>query len=189
MSEDSTPGSRSFTSPRALKQLGLAAAGSAFLLASIAVSRRAIARKTISSVPSTFQPNIRPPIRAGDTLRGGASDKKSEPALDAAEALGLATLNVLSFAIFATGGVAFACDLSSVEDLKYYSRRKLYGPAGKPNEDTEKEMAEWVAGVLGKSGVNIDEAEKKEKEEREEAAAKEVAKEEEQKKKSWYRFW
>ena len=188
MSEDNTAGSRSFTSPRALKQLGFLAAGSAFLLASIAVSRRSIARKTIASVPKTFQPNIRPPARAGDSLRGGASEAKPEASVDAAEALGLATLNVISFGIFATGGVAFACDLSSVEDLKRYSRRKMYGSEGVPDEEAEKELAEWVAGVLGKAGVNVDEAIKKEKEKSEEALVKEVAKEE-GKGKSWYRFW
>lgn len=188
MSDDNTARSRSFTSRRALNQLGFLAAGSAFLLASIAVSRRSILRKSIASVPKTFQPNIRAPARPGDGLRGGSSEAKPEVSVDAAEALGLATLNVLSFGIFAAGGVAFACDLSSVDDLKQYSRRKMYGSEGEPDEEAEKELAEWVAGVLGKAGVNVDEAVQKEKEKREEALVKEAAKEA-AKAKSWYRFW
>ncbi|KAL2114776.1 hypothetical protein VUR80DRAFT_86 [Thermomyces stellatus] len=187
MSEENPAGGRSFTSRRALNQLGFLAAGSAFMLASIAVTRRAIARKTIASAPKTFQPNVRQPARAGGSLQGGSTEPKPQASVDAFEALGLATLNVISFGIFAAGGVAFAFDLSSVDDLRQYARRKMYGPSGEPDEDAEKELAEWVAGVLGKAGVNVDEAVRKEKERREAEVVKEVAKE--GKSRKWFWFW
>lgn len=43
---------------------------------------------------------------------------------DAFEALSLATLNVCSFAMMATGGVLYALDINSVEDMRRYVRRR-----------------------------------------------------------------
>lgn len=76
----------------------------------------------------------------------------------AAEALGLATLNVFAFGVMLTGGLAWAWDVSTVEDLRNRARRKLYGEAGAVDEDAEKEMEEWMAKVL--SMVKKDDAEK-----------------------------
>ncbi|SPO00151.1 uncharacterized protein DNG_03001 [Cephalotrichum gorgonifer] len=152
------PRPRSFTDPRALKQLGLFVAGSAFMLASIAVTRRSVVRKQVAAIPKSFQPNLRSPATTtADGLRGGAADPSSaEGSVMAAQALGLATLNVLSFAVMATGGVAYAFDLSNVDDLKRYARARMYGPAGRPDEAAEREMEEWVARVLSKAGIKDD---------------------------------
>ena len=187
MSQENNSTGRSLTSPRALNQLGLFAAGSAFMLASIAVTRRSIARRTLAAAPRTFQTNVRGPSGTGSHLRGGSSDAQTPPALDAVSALGYATLNVLSFGIAAVGGVAFAFDISSVEDLRTYARAKMYGPKGMPDEEAEKEMQEWVAGVFAKAGLNLEDAERKERARLEEEARKEEErKKEEAKRASWW---
>lgn len=43
---------------------------------------------------------------------------------DAFEALSLATLNVCSFAMMATGGVLYALDINSVEDMRRYVKKE-----------------------------------------------------------------
>jgi high-affinity Fe2+/Pb2+ permease len=80
----------------------------------------------------------------------------------AAEALGLATLNVFSFGIMLTGGIAWAWDISTLEDLRTRARQKLYGEAGALDEDAEKQMEEWMAKVL--SGMKKEDGDKIEKE-------------------------
>lgn len=172
------PPPRSPTDPRALRQLGLFAAGSAFMLASIAVTRRSIARKKIASVPSFYQPNHRIPAKAGDSLRGGESDVSVQGGFIALEALGLATLNTVSFAVMAAGGVSYAFDISSVEDLRRYARVRMYGVEGRQDEQAEKEMEEWAVKIMEAAGVNVREAAKEEEREAKEKAAKEAGKEE-----------
>jgi hypothetical protein len=133
------------------------------MLASLAVTRRAITRKQIAAFPKYYQSNLRPPTTTTATTAAEATATATESTaaseaskvdggLIAAEALGLATLNVMSFALMATGGLSYAFDISSAEDLKRYARRKMYGPAGRPDEDAEKELEEWAAGILAKVG-------------------------------------
>ena len=175
MSEENTPSPsrRSLTSPRALNQLGFFAVGSAFMLASIAVTRRSVARKTAAALPRSFQPNVRGPSRAGDSLRGGMTEAEAPGGLIAAQALGLATLNVFSFGVMASGGIAYAFDISSVEDMRRYARAKMYGPTGKPDEAAEKEMEEWAVGLLTKAGFKLDEEKAKEEEGKQDGVKKE----------------
>ncbi|MBE3048068.1 hypothetical protein IMZ48_37285 [Candidatus Bathyarchaeota archaeon] len=148
---------RSLTSRRALNQFSLFAAGSAFVLASVFVTRRAVARRTIAALPKSFQPNVRAPLRGGDSLQGGMPDVEAEGGIIAAQALGLATLNVISFGIMAAGGAAFALDLSSVEDMRRYSRTRMYGASGRPDEEAEREMEVWAAGLLKQAGFKVEE--------------------------------
>ncbi|PKS09205.1 hypothetical protein jhhlp_003819 [Lomentospora prolificans] len=168
-SQPSSADDRSPFSPRAMKQLGLFFAGSAFMMASIAVTRRSITRKQLAAFPKYYQSNMRPPVVGTPTTPGAAGTMESTAAaaaapsaaastpkvdggLIAAEALGLATLNVVSFALMATGGLSYAFDISSAEDLKRYARRKMYGPAGRTDEEAEKELEEWAAKILAKVG-------------------------------------
>lgn len=75
----------------------------------------------------------------------------------AVEALNLATLSVVSFALMAGAGTAWALDISSLEDLRERARRSLYGPEGRVDEDVDKEVAEWMAKTLGrKVDIEID---------------------------------
>lgn len=130
---------------RSAKQLGLFFAGAGFLTASTLISRRAVARKMVDSIPKFYQPSHhgpRPPPRA--------QAEKGEDQLVAVEALGLATLNVFSFGVMLTGGLMFAFDISNLEDLRRKARRKLYGTNGAVDKAAEEEVEEWIAEVLSR---------------------------------------
>jgi hypothetical protein len=79
----------------------------------------------------------------------------AEGTLFALEALSLATLNTFSFGIMATGGLAWAFDISSLDDLKARARKHRRGEGqGKKVEgdaDAEDTIEAWMASVLGKS--------------------------------------
>lgn len=79
-------------------------------------------------------------------------------AFEAAEALGLATLNVFSITSLIVGGTAWALDISSVEEVRARLRRKMVGAHGiEGDEETlkegDREIEEWFTGkVLAKKG-------------------------------------
>ncbi|KUI61919.1 Altered inheritance of mitochondria protein 11 [Cytospora mali] len=130
---------------RSAKQLGMFFAGAGFLVLSTMITRRAVARKIADSTPRLFQPSHlgpRPPPRL--------HEEKSQDQAIAAEALGLATLNVFSFGIMLTGGLMWAFDLSNVEDLRTKARAKLYGANGVVDEAAEQQIEEWIADVLSR---------------------------------------
>ncbi|KAH9895534.1 hypothetical protein F4778DRAFT_276246 [Xylariomycetidae sp. FL2044] len=127
----------STTSERSLRQLGFFFAGAGFLSLSILVTRRAIARKRISTIPKFFIPS-NSPIKKSD----------SDNALIAVEALGYATLNTMGFGIMTTGGLAWAFDISNLDDLKAKARRSMYNSGGTRDEAGEREIEEWVTKVL-----------------------------------------
>jgi hypothetical protein len=129
-------------STRSLKQLGLFFAGAGFLTVSTLITRRSVARKQIAAFPKFYQPSHRPAFKG----------ENAEGSLIAVEALGLATLNVVSFGIMATGGLSWAFDVSSVEDLRSMARRHVGLPGGEADEAAEKEIEEWFAKMLSKKG-------------------------------------
>lgn len=73
---------------------------------------------------------------------------QSDSSLIALEALNLATLNVMGFGIMITGGLAWAFDISSIDDLRRMARRHIGPPGGQTDEEAEREVEEWVAKVL-----------------------------------------
>lgn len=127
---------------RVVRQLGLFFAGATFLTMSTLITRRSVARKMNQALPKLFHPSHRAPMAKAE---GG------EGQLIAVEALGLATLNVFSFAIMATGGLAWAFDVTSVEDVRRRARKSLYGKGeGNADEEAEREIEEWMASVLSR---------------------------------------
>ena len=135
---------------RSRRQLGLFLAGAGFVALSTLITRRSLVRRYKSSIPAFYQPNNRP-----NSVNG---------AVEAFEALNIATVNVTSFAIMATGGMFYAFDISSLADL----RRKIRGGlgvdgTGRTEKDAEEEFEEWLAGVLARKS----EKENRAKEERE----------------------
>lgn len=70
--------------------------------------------------------------------------------MEAVEALSIATVNVLSVSMMFSGGLLWAFDISSVDDL----RRKIRGNLGVDGEGREsradEEMEEWLATVLAR---------------------------------------
>lgn len=72
--------------------------------------------------------------------------------MEALEALNLATINVLSFGMMASGAVAYAFNINGLEDMRRVVRSGLDGEgpgAGKTDEELEKEVTQWVVSVLG----------------------------------------
>jgi hypothetical protein len=124
-------------SQRSLQQLGLFFAGAGFLALSTLITRRSVARKIAATVPKFYHQSNRPVTK----MDGDSS-------LIALEALNLATLNVMGFGIMATGGLAWAFDVSGLEDLRNLARRHIGPPGGRTDEEAEREVEEWVAKVL-----------------------------------------
>jgi hypothetical protein len=80
-----------------------------------------------------------------------AAEAKAGGPLMAIEALNLATLNVISFAVMFVGGMSFAFDISSIDELRAKARQVIGGAAGgRTDEEAEREVEEWVARVLAR---------------------------------------
>ncbi|ETS84269.1 hypothetical protein PFICI_02294 [Pestalotiopsis fici W106-1] len=124
-------------SQRSLSQLGFFAAGAGFLSLSVLITRRAILRKHLTAIPLFFEQSNKP-----------ASKLSGDGGLVAVEALGLATLNTMGFGIMATGGLSWAFDLSSVEELRAAARKQIVGEAGDIDEAAEREVAEYFSNLL-----------------------------------------
>jgi predicted RNase H-like HicB family nuclease len=88
---------------------------------------------------------------------GAAAEADAAAALNnsgpilAIEALTVASMNVFSWAIMATGGALWYFDIASMEDL----RRSIRGGmgvdgTGRTEEEAEQEMEEWLATVLSR---------------------------------------
>ncbi|KAL9103122.1 MAG: hypothetical protein Q9163_001801 [Psora crenata] len=127
----------SLLSPRSRKQFLLFAAGASFLFLSTSITRRSLARRHASIVPKFYHPSNRPPTLP---ISG---------AFEAFEALNIATINVASVMMMMGGGLLWALDISSIEDM----RRKVRGRLGvdgiaRSERDVEEEFEEWIAGVL-----------------------------------------
>ncbi|KAF7717041.1 Uncharacterized protein PECH_003141 [Penicillium ucsense] len=111
--------------------------GMAFFALSVFVTRRASLRKRLACVPPYYSSSIyhQPNVNG---------------AMEAFEALNLATLNVISFGMMATGGVMYALNINGVEDMRRIMRGTLDDvAAGKTDDELEKDVAEWVSSVLG----------------------------------------
>ncbi|KAI1423429.1 hypothetical protein F5Y12DRAFT_536447 [Xylaria sp. FL1777] len=127
----------SILSQRSLKQLGLFFAGAGFLSLATLITRRSIVRKHMATLPRFYTQSNRPVTKTD-----------SDGSLIALEALNLATLNVLGFAIMMTGGTSWAFDISSIDDLRRMARKHIGGSGGRTDEEAEREVEEWVAKVL-----------------------------------------
>src|SRR4051794_14581583 len=79
-------------SQRSRRQLGLFFAGAGFFAISSLITRRSLVRRYKATVPKFYQPNNRPNLE----ING---------AMEAFEALNLATINVLSVSMMVSGGL------------------------------------------------------------------------------------
>lgn len=73
--------------------------------------------------------------------------------MEAFEALHLATINVLSFSMMASGGVLWAMGVNSVEDIRAYVKKRMAAgdrELSQTDKEMEKEVEEWVMKYLGK---------------------------------------
>ncbi|KAK7529431.1 hypothetical protein IWX46DRAFT_617222 [Phyllosticta citricarpa] len=136
---DSTPDKLStltnaFATRRSLRQLGLFCAGATFMTVTQLVTRRARVRRYIACKPKFYQPNTQPYTQANG-------------AIEAFEALNLATLSVVSAAMMFTGGAMWAMDVSSVEDLRAKVRHRV---GTGDTQQSDEEIEEWIASILAR---------------------------------------
>ncbi|MCJ1258685.1 hypothetical protein MMC24_006518 [Lignoscripta atroalba] len=129
--------SNPITNQRSRKQVSLFFAGASFFALSSVITRRSLVRRYAATLPRFYQPSNRPPA----TPVNGA--------MEALEALNIATINVTSFLMMMAGGLLWAFDISSMDDM----RRKIRGGlgvdgSGRSESDAEQEFEEWLAGVL-----------------------------------------
>jgi hypothetical protein len=145
-----TNASSSAFSKRSMRQLGLFIGGAAFVGLSTVITRRSLVRRYKSTIPTFYQQSNRPNV-------------KVDGPMEAFEALSIATVNVLSFSMMFTGGLLWAFDISSLDDM----RRKLRGGLGINGDGrenaAEEEMEEWLATVLSRKEQKEKEKDRKEK--------------------------
>jgi hypothetical protein len=133
-----TPKSESaFFSPRSRRQLSLFAAGVGFFALSTVITRRSIVRRYKATIPKFYQPSN----HANTNING---------AMEAFEALNIATVNVFSAGIMVTGGLLWAFDISSLEDMRSKVRTNLGVDPIRTDQDAEDEIEEWFATVLAR---------------------------------------
>ncbi|CVK91092.1 uncharacterized protein FMAN_09238 [Fusarium mangiferae] len=126
---------------RSIRQFGLLLTGAGFLAASVAVSRRSVLRMRHDSFPKFYTSN-----------RHQVKFDSGDRSLLAVQALGLATLNVMSFGVMLVGGISWAFDLSSIEELRQRTQAVTRRP-GMVSPEDEKAMEELIEGLMGKMGM------------------------------------
>lgn len=141
---------------RSFSQFGLFAVGAATTAFSVLLTRRAVANRIAAVRPK----GLFTPSNKAVKVNGGA---------EAAEALGLATLNVASFSFMITTGLMWALDISGLEEMRTRLRRQMgldVVDAGLPNglkdkdgavkeDDIEMWMSVIAARMQGKSDDEV----------------------------------
>jgi hypothetical protein len=126
-----------FFSPRSRRQLSLFAAGVGFFALSTAITRRSIVRRYKATAPKFYQPSNQP----NSNING---------AMEAFEALNIATVNVFSVGMMVTGGLLWAFDIASLADMRSKVRTNLGVDPIRTDQDAEDEIEEWFASVLAR---------------------------------------
>ncbi|KAK5732017.1 hypothetical protein LTR17_010853 [Elasticomyces elasticus] len=146
------PPERLSRNARRVRQDSLLYGGLLFTGLSILVTRRSLKRKTLpfpslqaqNQTPGVIKPGLPKPGVKPEALQ------KGDGAFDAAEALGLATLNTCSIALLAAGVVGKWFDIADVEDLRDGVRRGVGFDVYGGDSEADKEMEGWIADVLSR---------------------------------------
>jgi len=129
------------TRPAHKRNAVIFAAGCTFFALSLLVTRRAFTRRRLAAVA------------AASGARDGSQGPKVHGALEAFEALNVATINVLSLAMAGAGGALWYFDIQDMADARRKMQRGI-GFGGGDNGNGEKEAAEefeeWMATVLAR---------------------------------------
>ncbi len=117
-------------------------AGLAFTALSLLITRRSFARRRLTTNPSFY---------ANSPAHAQSQPANVSGAMDAMEALNVATINVASLAMLATGGALWYFDIGSMEE----ARRKVRGGlgvdgSGRSEGEAEEDFEEWLATVLSR---------------------------------------
>ncbi|KAF2163117.1 hypothetical protein M409DRAFT_57786 [Zasmidium cellare ATCC 36951] len=139
---------------RARRQNALLFGGLAFTFLSAFITRRSLTRKQhiTALYPHLSKTTKGSPVPKLEVPHFTTSNNqaKAEGGLDAVEALFLATINVGAIFMAGTGAVMKFFDIADIEDVRELVKKgtgqDLYGG----DAEADKEMEEWVAGVLAK---------------------------------------
>lgn len=128
------------SSRRQRKQLTVYLAGVSFTLFSALIARRAVTRRINWARPTYFRHNNMHPETPID---GG---------LEALEAMSVATVNVFSWSILLAGGMMWATDTASVQEVRDRLRVRL-GVSEEEQKGGQEVVGEWIeAAKVWKSG-------------------------------------
>ncbi|KAL4918599.1 hypothetical protein BDW62DRAFT_200722 [Aspergillus aurantiobrunneus] len=114
--------------------------GALFFTLSLLTTRRALTRRLRASVPPYYTTSLyhKPEVNGG---------------MEAFEALHLATVNVLSFGMMASGGVLWAMGINGIDDMRAYVKKGMAGGGrelSESDQELEREVEDWVMRYLGK---------------------------------------
>jgi hypothetical protein len=124
------------TSPRSLRQLSVYFLGSACLLVSTALTRKAVWRRQLRAKPAFYAANTNP-------------HEFFSPMSDALQAFNLATLNCFSVGVMLLGGTMWTLDIADMKEARSILRRRLnYDSIYK----TEDEVPNGLGETLIKAG-------------------------------------
>jgi hypothetical protein len=118
---------------RTRRQIGLFVMGATFFTLSSMITRRAILKKRALIKPAYYHFSNAPPKQP---VNGG---------LEALEALQIATINVGSIAMMWTGGLLWAFDIASLEEMRKRLRESWGDESG-----AEEEWEDWLASIVEK---------------------------------------
>ena len=132
------PKSREFDNPNRNKVIF--GAGVAFFALGVLISRRAVARRRLAA---QFYANA--PAHNAE-----AASRVSAP-MEAVEALNIATVNVLSLTMMATGGTLWYLDINSMAEARRFIRGGLgVDGTGRSEKEAEEDFEEWMATTLAR---------------------------------------
>lgn len=123
-------------------------AGLGFIALSILSTRRSLARRRLASQAKFF---------SDQPSHHEQQSKQVSGALEAVEALNIATINVLSVAMTATGAILWYLDINSLRDARIMIRGGLgVDGTGRTEEEANEEIEEVIAGILARKDEKVE---------------------------------
>lgn len=144
LSETQKPSStaETTTQPNPNRNKVIFGAGLAFFAFSLLITRRSFARRRLASNPAFY---------TNAPAHHEQQAAKVNGAMEAFEALNIATVNVLSVAMMATGGAMWYLDINSMADARKMLRGGLgVDGTGRSEQQAEEEFEEWMATTLAR---------------------------------------
>lgn len=120
------------TSPRSLRQVSVFLLGSVCLVASTAITRKAVWRRQLRVKPSFYAPNTNP-------------HEFFSPMSDALQALNMATMNCFSVGLMALGGTMWTLDIANLKEARSILRGRLnYDSIYRSEDDVPNGLGETL---------------------------------------------
>ncbi|KAF1938627.1 hypothetical protein EJ02DRAFT_18071 [Clathrospora elynae] len=121
------------TSPRSIRQLSIFLLGGACILASTAITRKAVWRRQLRTKPKFYDANTNP-------------HEFFSPFSDACQALNLATMNCASVGIMALGGIMWTFDIANLKEARAALRGRLnYDKIYQSEDEIPNSISEMIA--------------------------------------------